>query len=417
MSLFFKECKNILKTYIYYIFIVVTILFYISQMGITTSEDLRTLLSPPPKIDMETHYAPYGEKESAMSKEMIPNVVCNLYREYKENSYGTYPLGFYKVVKLDNDEEKKIELFLEEITGKPIEVLNLLWEKSSSGYLPVSKDITLDRFNELMTSIDKLLGGGSAYGENFIDRFTRIPITYEEAVEEYEYMLQKDKLTSGYARLFCDYMGIVVGIFPIFVVVFTSIKDRRSKMEELVYFRETSSLKLLLSRYFSLIFMMILPIIILGIKETITFMSFANSENLNIDLFAFVKYIVWWILPTLMIVTAIGMFLTTLTDTPVAIAVELFIWFFNINNIQLTGDYPLLGLFIRHNNRGKGMLIVENFSKIMTNRLVIAALALLIVIVTVFIYEQKRRGKLDIGRKMGKWFSFNKNKPKVKYTR
>ncbi|WP_461612528.1 hypothetical protein [Clostridium sp. Marseille-QA1073] len=415
MSLFLKECRNILKTYIYYIFIAVTILFYISQMGITTSEDIKTLLSPPSKIDMETQYAPYGEKESAMSEEMMPKVVGNLYREYKENSYGTYPLGFYKVVKLDNDEEKKIELFLEEITGEPIEVLNLLWEKSSSGSLSVSKDITLDKFNELMASVDKLLGGGSAYGEDFIGRFTRIPITYEEAVEEYEYMMQKDKLTNGYARLFCDYMGIVAGIFPIFVVVFTSIKDRRSKMEELIYFRETSSLKLVLSRYFSLVFMMILPIIILGIKETITFISFANSENLSIDLFAFIKYILWWILPTLMIVTAIGMFLTTLTDTPVAIAVELFIWFFNINNIQLTGDYPLLGLFIRHNNRGKGMLIAENFSEIMTNRLVIAGLAILIVIVTVFIYEQKRRGKLDIGRKMGKWFNFNKNKSKVKY--
>ena len=416
MRLFFKECRNILKTYIYYIFIVVAVLFYISQMGITTSEDLKTLLSPPPKIDMEIHYAPYGEKESIPSKEMIPKTVDNLYREYKENSYVAYPLGFYKIVKLDDSEIKKIELFLEEITGKTIEELNLLWENTNFASLPVNEDITLERFRELMASIDKLLGGGSAYGEDFIDRFTRIPVTYEEAVEEYEYMIQNDKLTNGYARLFCDYMGIVMGIFPIFVVVFTSIKDRRSKMEELVYFRETSSLKLVLSRYFSLVFMMMLPIIILGIKETITFTSFANSENLSIDLFAFVKYIVWWILPTLMIVTAIGMFLTTLTDTPVAIAVELFIWFFSINNIQLTGDYPLLGLFIRHNNRGKGMLIVENFSKIMTNRLVIAGLALLIVIVTVFIYEQKRRGKLDIRRKMGKWFSFNKNKSKVKYT-
>jgi hypothetical protein len=161
---------------------------------------------------------------------------------------------------------------------------------------------------------------------------------------------------------------------------------------------------------------MILPIIILGIKETITFISFANSENLSIDLFAYVKYIVWWILPTLMIVTAIGMFLTILTDTPVAIAAELFIWFFNITNIKLTGDYPLLGLFIRHNNLRKGMLIEENFSKIMTNRIIIAGLALLIVMITIFIYEEKRRGKFGIRRKMGKYFNFNKNKPKVKYT-
>ena len=45
-------------------------------MGITTSEGFKKkLLSPPPKIDMNTEYAPYGEKEAAMSKEMNEIVV------------------------------------------------------------------------------------------------------------------------------------------------------------------------------------------------------------------------------------------------------------------------------------------------------------------------------------------------------
>lgn len=414
MSLFFKECRNILKTYIYYIFIGVVVLFLNSQIGFITSEDLRKIVSPPTKIDMKTHYAPYGEKKSVPSKKMIPKAVTSLYREYKENSYATYPLGLYKNIKLNDSDTKKIELFLKEITGKTIEELNLVVINDSLDVLPVSENITFQRFNELMESTDKLLGGGSAYGKDFgLENFTLVPVTYEEAVAEHQYMMHEDKLTNAYARLFCDYMGVVMGIFPIFVAVFMSIRDNRSKMNELVYLRNTSSLKLILSRYFSMVFMMILPIILLGIKETYTFMSFAKSENLSIDLLAFIKYTAWWLLPTLMIVTAIGVFLTTLTNTPVAIAVSLFIWFFNLYNIKLAGDYPLLGLFIRHNidmPNGEGALIVENFGAIMTNRIIITALALLMVIITIFIYEQKRRGRFDINTKIRKRIRFNKNK-------
>ena len=54
-----------------------------------------------------------------------------------------------------------------------------------------------------------------------------------------------------------------------------------------------------------------------------------------------------------MFVTAIGIFLTILTDTAAAIAVQLFIWFLNINSIDLTGDYPMFGLLIRHNDSKK----------------------------------------------------------------
>lgn len=421
MSLFLKECKNILKSYIYYVFIAVVVLFYISQMGMAVPKDLEKMFSPPKEISIEEVYAPYGERKSEPSKAMIPKVSAELYREYKDNSYGTYPVGIYKKVKLNIDETKKIELVLEEITGRTIKELDEMWDSNKSSEPLHNQNITFERFQELMINTDEILGGGSDYGESFIGRFARVPITYEEAMEDYEYTINKDRLTSFYARLFCDYIGIIIGIFPIFVAVFMSIKDKKTKMYGLVYSRNTSSLKLIFSRYFALVFMMIIPVMALGIKETIVFILYANSNNLSIDMFAFIKYIIWWIMPTLMMVTSMGMFLTILTDTPLVILAGLFTWFFNLSHIKLSGDYPLMGLFIRHNiGRGgalAGALIEENLIKIMANRLLITGISLFIVVATSYIYEKKRSGKLDIGTKVGKSFRFSKSKYKTSHTK
>lgn len=37
-------------------------------------------------------------------------------------------------------------------------------------------------------------------------------MNYEEALEEYNQTINKDKVTGGFARLFCDYMGLELGL-------------------------------------------------------------------------------------------------------------------------------------------------------------------------------------------------------------
>lgn len=419
MSLFLKECKKILKSYIYYIFIGVILLFYVSQMGVTNLDKVKQYSAQPKSMDIEQYYAknhryPYGDKNAEPSIETIPNITTTLYNEFRANEYITYPFGFAKTVRLNNNKAKGIEKVLTEITGENIAKLN---ETYNVNYMnpkfPVSSSLTISRFNELMSEVDKLLGGGSAYSKKYIVGFTRVPVTYQEALQNYEYLLNNDKLTNGYARLFCDYIGIVTGIFPIFVAVSMALKDKRSKMNELVYSRKTSSIKLILSRYFALVIMMIIPILLISLEPLIGFIRFSLIENVTVDNFAFIKYILWWILPTLMLVTAIGIFLTTLTDTPVAIAVQLFIWFLNINSTGLTGDYPMFGLLIRYNDSQMGTLIRDNVDLITMNRLAITGIALTLIIITIYIYEQKRRGKLDFNTEIRKLFKFNSNKSKA----
>ncbi|MGX9755287.1 ABC transporter permease [Clostridioides difficile] len=427
MNLFIKECKNILKSTVYYVFIVVLVVFYISQLGSSVSEDVskntpnegNPLVAPQRVENIDEYYLkhnqyPYGQKESLKSDKVIPSATISLIREYQENLYIAYPVGIAKHIKLDESNTKIIEKYIEEITGSSIDEVNSIWKSGEN--IEVNSKLSFERFQEIMQSVDKILGGGSAYSIDKLQRFGTIPVTYEEAMQDYNYTIQNDKVTNGYARIFCDYIGIILSIFPVFVAVFMSMKDRRSRMSEIVYSKQASTSKIILSRYFALVFMMMLPVLILGIKELLPLISFAGDEGISIDNLAFIKYTLWWLLPTLMIVTAIGMSLTVLTDTPVAIIVQLIWWFYSINSIGLKGDYPSMGLMIRHNNVLNGTIIAENFNAIMSNRLLMGLGALIIVLITIFLYEQKRRGNLNVGSKFSKLFSFNKRKLQIKHS-
>ena len=92
-------------------------------------------------------------------------------------------------------------------------------------------NLTYERFGELMDEADKILGGGSDYGKEERENSAREPMTYEEALEEYEVLTEKDRLTGGYARLFSDYMVIFLGILPVFLAVTRGLRDRRAMMQ------------------------------------------------------------------------------------------------------------------------------------------------------------------------------------------
>ena len=126
-----------------------------------------------------------------------------------------------------------------------------------------------------------------------------------------------------------------------------------------------------------------------------------------LDYFAPLKYCFGWVLPSVMVSSAVGMLLTELTNTPIAIAVQGLWWFIDMNlGIQsIKGGYPLFSLSPRHNSLQLTQVFIENFSNLVANRLLFTGFALLLVVVTVLIYERKRRGKLNGYDKAKKTFA------------
>lgn len=464
MKLYLKECKKITASIIFYLFIAILIFSWFQNFrGVTQTEinwangieptDIgfeRPLLSKPSKKD---DY--FGSKVSEDNPEAIMTGVTRaLLSEYEANSYATYPLGYYKAITLSGDEQKQVLGILCEITGLTEEELknlpddyfpavtgtiisfdamnvdkdgNLNMEMGSgtdtksedNKYAHFVSQVTYEHFKELMRKMEAIIGEkGSQYSpEMMLTYFGMSEMTYEEAQEEYNQTINQDKVTGGFARLFCDYMGLALGLYPVFLVVIIWMKDHMSNATELIYSRNISSTKLLLSRYLAGITMVLIPVLLLSLESLVPLISFGAKNGIQIDCFAYIKYIVWWLLPEVMVVCAIGMFFTLLTDSPIAIVLQFLWWMVDKGATGLSGDTKLTTLMIRHNTLRGYETIQEDLQIIWMNRLLMAGIGILFVVLSIWVLTSKRKGKINaanvynrgLGYIQGKLSSGSKN--------
>ncbi|ASA23841.1 ABC transporter permease [Paenibacillus donghaensis] len=416
MSLFFKECRQISRSIIYLVFIGVVVLFYFSQLGNSVGADIREaqssaeynsinpLMKPPPDAKS------YGSKAAEIPEQVMPGAIASLVFEHLQNGYTAYPIAFYKNVKLNAKEQAQVADIITEITGTTPEVIMDINAEEKAIPLVVS----YETFRTKMAEVDDLIGGGSKYALDGLKEFGNAPITYEEKLADYQNFIEEDRITGAYARLFSDYMGITLALFSIFVPVSFLMRDRRARMNELIYSRRFGSSRLILCRYWAMILMLLLPIVLLSLIPLVQLIGYGMRNNVSVNLWAFLTYIAAWLLPTVMVTTAVGFLLTTLTDTPIAIAVQ-FLWGFldiSANKNLLGGDYGA-ELSIRHNTLDNLQAMKDGFTALTLNRSLYALFSLLLIMATILIYELKRRGKLDIYGRVQKIFTNRKSAAKA----
>jgi len=157
--------------------------------------------------------------------------------------------------------------------------------------------------------------------------------------------------------------------------------------------------------------MITLPVIILSILPTLQGIYYGKSLGVDVDMFAFIKYIIGWLLPTIMITTSVGVFITELTETAFAIVIQGIWWFVSLfmGVGNLVGNYGW-NLMPRHNSVGNYKLFIDNFDMLVVNRLTYTIAAILILIASVFVYENKRKGKIGAN---GTLISNRKSKSQV----
>ncbi|MNI02578.1 ABC-2 family transporter protein [compost metagenome] len=397
MKLFLTECRQTSKSMIYFVFIGVMLLFYFTQLSDFAGSDIaevqnasgyniqNPLMKPPPDADN------YGSVEAEIPEQVMPAALNQLLSEYANNEYTTYPVGFYKNVKLSQKQQEKVAAIVKDITGqRPEDLMN------KQDKLPIL--ITYESFKVKMAELDTLLGGGSNYEESRLQEYGNTPVTYEKKLAEYHNFLQVDQVTGAYARLFCDYMGIVISLFSVFVPVAFLIRDRKAGVKELLYSRKYSSAGFILARYFALVTMLLLPVLLLSLLPLTQLALYGSKHHITVDLWAFAKYILAWLLPTLMTTTAVAFVLTTLTDTPIAIAVQLFWSYTDIlsGSSYIYGGHYGTQLAIRHNTLDNLQAMLDGLPALILNRSLYVLFSLLLVAITIVLYELKRRGKLDV---------------------
>ena len=372
-KLFMKECSQTVKSLTYWLMVIIMVLFFASQMGQMDMEKA-------PEKGLED----YGVKPSKHKNIIMSATLGMLAGEYAEGRYTTYPIGFVKSVTLGKEEEAKVGEILKEATG-------------------LDKEEIEEKINEFYeNSGGIMLGGGSSYALDSLGDNGSEPKTYEDAVKEYEELVQKDGYTGGYARLFSDYMVIILGILPVFLAVTRELRDRRANMQELIYVRRSSSMTIIASRYLSMVVMILIPVFALSIQPLAGCVTYAKTAGISVDYLAFAKYIAGWLLPTVMVVTALGMLLTELTDTALAVLVQGAWWFVSIFMGAKTMDGGRYGwnLIPRHNTILNYSGYQEGFSQLLSNRILYASLAVIAVSVTAWIYSQKRKGRMNIRGKI-----------------
>ncbi|HOA00138.1 ABC transporter permease [Ruminococcus sp.] len=400
--LFSKECRRILTSLTFIIYCFVVGLFFVSQYF------------------EECNGVPYvpDEKISEDHDVIMHGAVDDLATEFFANNYVCYPYGFYKSVRLKEDDSKKVEECLLEVTGLTHDELMDIRDSGEKYYIergvqetmyyeigemPVSDTITYERFCELMGKVDDILGGGSNYKvDDIVFRYSYVPMTDEEIEGVISDLYDKDGVAGGYARLFSDYMGIVLGIMPVFVTAALVSADRRKRVSDLIYTRKISSFKLVFSRYTALVVMMFIPVIFCMIAASIQLIK--NFDFSDLALYRMFTLPTFWLLPQIMIVTAVAMIVTEVFSSGIAILLQ-FAWWFHSNmsnGERLSGSIGKFDLICRHNTiygRDEFLLSRNDF---IFNRVFFFIAAIVITALTAYIFELKRGGRFNGFRLFGK---------------
>lgn len=372
-TLFIKECRQVLKSLVYYIYVVIFVLFITSQMS---GED--ELREPQPG------WSYYGETVTQDDALIMEGTLANLIQEVGRNSFATYPIGFYKEVNLTDGELEQVKAILECCTD-------------------VKEGLTYAEFEAAMEEVCDLVGKGSFYEKESYENRIRVPMTYEQAKEDFDALSTKDGLTRAYMRLFCDYAGIILSVLPIFIGVSRVLRDKRAKVQQVIFSKSASGTQIILSRYLANLVMISIPVFLTALLIQQPFYYRAQTMGIQGDIWAFLTVPGIWLLPEIMTVLAVSFLITEFTDTIWTIFLQV-AWAFTslISATTLVGDFGLK-LVARWNTIGSTLLYFSLEKELLYNRGFYFLLAVVCVILTVLVYEKKRRGGESVHEKLRKF--------------
>ena len=184
LTLFLKECRMWCKSILFLGYIAMIVFFYLTQMG---SEDIP--LKPEPGQES------YGYHYSTKEPDIMRTATENLLQEYCNGIYVTYPIGFYKAVRLNEEKTARMEEILQKLTGTTAEEFQKITDnyKGTSGFeekdgsivkiegsplsLTVRTDITYKEFLSYMAQAAEMIGKGSSYSKDNVVNNARVPLT------------------------------------------------------------------------------------------------------------------------------------------------------------------------------------------------------------------------------------------------
>lgn len=442
---YLKECNTVIRSITYLIYIVALLAMFFTQYSADAADDMKQaqkgilfedarwggtnnslLVKPAPGAEH------YGRIDAEKPDQVMRNVAYRMFRDISNNRYQTYSLALILTDKsFDDADQQKVREIFKEISGeafenlqaefyemdlaKVLELFDVTEEEAKDylenvyykqladeftanhatsllyhyeEYMPVNEALSYEEFKSLIGEFKTMIGGKTLAYEKLAD-YGSIPLTYEASLARYNTFVNKDGVSGAYARLFCDYVGVVAGIVPAFIAVAVAMGEiRRRKYEMLAEdpFNEGTGRNGIAARFTAIVTVAFIPVLILAIVSTVNLAEGVEPLGLAIDNLAFVKYSAAWLLPTIMFAVAVGLFFTELTKTPVGILVQLVIWGYSVWIWTENGLDPVkygINMFIRHNVAGEYETYINAFNEIMINRISYTVIALLLVFMAI----------------------------------
>lgn len=212
---------------------------------------------------------------------------------------------------------------------------------------------------------------------------------YEEAMQLYNDILTKDNYTNAFARLMADKMGLIVLMLVVFLAGYNLLNDKSYKMQEIIYSKQISSLTYIMAKYLSVIILITFCCLTLVVGVTIIFLKLGYQYHYQVDAFAFIKYFILWVFPTIMFGTAIGMFISFISDMGI-LAILVNFGFFILSVEPAVGNYSLSKAAIRFNVLGDYDKYSLWYNDIVRNRIFYVILSIIIILGLWIGFDYKR---------------------------
>lgn len=445
--LFIMECKKIGKSVLYWLFVIAVSVTSVRNYDTVVNSELRQTDNPA-SIFYIAEDGVYAENAGISNEDtqrtMMIGATKRLMSSYRSNSYEYYPFGYVKEKTLSEKEQSIVLSYLQELTGFNEKMINGEYENNATEDFQISGggafilnpgqgsmnengqfiaepddweyvengsdisksdensgnefevQVTFERFKEIMNQIDDLIGRNSYFSWTMLTMYycendmQDNPITELQHLEFYE----KDHVTGAFARYFCDSISLCLLFLPAFVMIDLLLRDKRHRIKALIYPRTKSSAQIICSRFMATICMVMLPVLILPLKSLVTLINYCGDLGIHADIFAFITYTFVWIFPTVLLVVAVALFVTVLTENYFSVLISGLVWLLGKPSIDKIagGNYGIFALIIRHNTlKGYGRMM-ENIQILILNRVLISLIAVVFVALTIMIYDAKRKG-------------------------
>lgn len=360
-----REMKIVVRCAAYWIFIVVLATAFFTQYREEVKADLQQAKDGVlfeesrwggTKSNLFVEPVPgeenYGSVDAEVPEQVMRNVTYHLFRDTSNNEYDTYLLGVIPAHKrLNSEKRQKVFSLFEKITGQTMyqvdeeffrmdlakimerdgdmteeQAENFLrkdyYKKLAhefepdqqverllpyEAYIPIREDLSYDEFKELLGEIKTVIGRKTADYEN-LEHYGARELTYEEALAGYEAAVSGNGIPMAYAERFCDTVEAVSVLFTALLAIEAAAGGflGRAVNRERLFFRGPEKRRLWF-RFFAVVIIGFLPILILMIAAAQGLASGAGALGLNVSFFAFLAAATGALLPAVTLAGAAGL--------------------------------------------------------------------------------------------------------------